>query len=185
VGILSRVSNEKNPDVHETPTNTRRYQDMMMMNPKETYTCSICNNEINTAEMKMMIDRDEDMRIKGILCVDCSCAVHRDDPFVLLRAIDYILLGGYPEDFEDDGDVPRSKKTLRGLTEQDRDLLEKLIGKREFTTLRDEEFSIPKPKGKRKTAPKKKKQTHKSGMKGRSSATKSKQPESVVTELAA
>jgi hypothetical protein len=129
-----------------------------MMNLKETYNCSICNTEINTAGSKMITDRDEDFNIRGLLCIDCSCAVHREDPFVLLRAIEYILGGGYPEKFEDGGeDASKLKKVPRGLTEQDRDLLEKLIGKREFTTLRDDEFSIPKPKGKRKAAPKKKK----------------------------
>ena len=129
----------------------------------EIYTCSICNTEINTPESKMMIDRDEDMKIKGILCVDCSCAVHREDPFVLLQAIDYILSGGYPEEFEHDGEMPKPKRaqTRRSLREQDRDLLEKLIGVREFTTLRDDEVSIPKLKGRKKATTKKKPATRK------------------------
>jgi hypothetical protein len=151
---------------------------------EETYTCSICNTQINTAESKMMIDRDEDLRIKGILCVDCSCAVHRDDPFVLLRAIEYILGGGCPEEF-DVGDVPKPKKIQRGLTEQDRDLLEKLTGKRECTTLRDDEFSIPKLKGKRKAAPKKKPRTRKPAKK-KASPPKPKQHREIrQTKLAA
>ena len=74
------------------------------MTEKETYNCSICNAEINTPESKMIIDRDEDLKIKGTLCVDCYAAICRDDPFVLLRAIEYILAGGDPEFFHCDGD---------------------------------------------------------------------------------
>ncbi len=134
-----------------------------MKSNEETYTCSICNTEINTHESKMMIDRDDDLKIKGILCVDCSCAVHREDPFILLQAIDYILSGGYPEEFEDDGEIPKPKRAQArsGLTEQDRDLLEKRLGVRELTTLRDDEFSIPKLKGRKKAIPKKKPATRK------------------------
>lgn len=33
-----------------------------MKSNEETYTCSICNTEINTPESKMMIDRDEDLQ---------------------------------------------------------------------------------------------------------------------------
>lgn len=127
-----------------------------MQTKHEIYTCSICNTEINTAESKMIIDRNEDLKIRGILCTDCSCAVYREDPFILLQAIDYILSGGYPEEFEDDGEIPKAERIRRGLTEQDRDLLEQLTGKREFTTLRDGEFSIPKLKGRKKADPKKK-----------------------------
>jgi hypothetical protein len=152
----------------------------------EIYTCSICNTEINTPESKMMIDRDENLKIKGTLCVDCHCAVYRDDPSILLRAIEYILHGGYPEKFKagDDG-IPKAKKVSRGLTEQDRDLLEQRTGKREFTTLRDDEFSIPKLKGRRKAATKKKRQPKKTVMKVVGSATKSDQPEGSITEIAA
>jgi hypothetical protein len=159
----------------------------MIMDTKETYNCSICNTEINTAEMKMMIDRDENLKIRGTLCVECYAAVRRDDPLILLKAAEYILMGGCPEMFEDDGEVPRRRKIRRGLSEQDRDLLEQLTGKREFKTLRDEEFSIPKLKGRRKAAPKKKKQPQKSGSgKGSTgSATKWEQPESTEIELAA
>jgi hypothetical protein len=133
-----------------------------MMNLTEKYNCSICNTEINTSESKMITDRDEDFNIRGLLCIDCSCAVHREDPFVLLRAIEYILGGGDPNMFEDSEDgPPKPKKIRRGLTEQDRDLLEELTGKREFTTLRDDEFSIQKLKGKRKAGPKKKPATKK------------------------
>jgi hypothetical protein len=151
----------------------------------EIYTCSICNTEINTAESKMIIDRDENLNIRGTLCVDCYSAICRDDPFVLLRAIEYILLGGYPEEFEDDGDVPRPKKVSRGLTEQDRDLLEKRIGVREFTTLRDDEFSIPKLKGRRKAAPKKKRRSQESRKKETDSETKSEQQEHLAIGVAA
>jgi hypothetical protein len=133
-----------------------------IMNLKEAYNCSICNTEINTAGSKMITDRDEDFNIRGLLCIDCSCAVHREDPFVLLRAIEYILGGGDPNMFEDSEDgLPKPKKAPRGLTEQDRDLLEELTGKREFTTLRDDEFSIPKPQEKEKADPKKKPPTKK------------------------
>jgi hypothetical protein len=130
----------------------------MKMN-EETYTCSICNIEVNTPGSKMMIDRDEELRVKGSLCVDCYGTVSRDDPFVLLQAIEYILVGGYPEEFQDDdGEMPKPKRaeTRRGLTEKDRDLLEKLTGKREFKTLRDDEFTIPKLKGMKKAVPRKK-----------------------------
>ena len=126
-----------------------------MQKNHEIYNCSICNTEINTAGSKMMIDRDENLKIRGILCVDCYSAISRDDPFALLQAIQYILLGGYPEEFEGDGELPRPKKARRGLTEQDRDLLEKIKGTREFITLRDDEFTIPKLKGRKKAGPKK------------------------------
>lgn len=128
-----------------------------MKNFHETYTCSICNTEINTAGSKMIVDRDEDLCFRGTLCVHCHGVVSRDDPFILLQAIEYILLGGYPEEFEDDGEMPKPKKAeiRRGLREEDRDLLERKYGVREFTTLRDDEFTIPKLKGRKKAAPKK------------------------------
>lgn len=124
----------------------------------ETYTCSICSTEINTTESKMIVDRDEDMKIRGILCVDCYSAISRDDQIALLQAIQYILVGGYPEEFEDDGEIPKPKKAQarRGLRDEDRDRIEKRFGVREFTTLRDDEFSIPKLKGRKKATPKKK-----------------------------
>lgn len=134
-----------------------------MKTNEEIYTCSICNTEINTAGSKMIVDRDEDQCLRGTLCGYCSGVVSRDDPFVLLRAIEYIRLGGYPEEFEDDGEMPKPKRAQarRGLTEQDRDLLEKRLGVREFTTLRDDQFTIPKLKGRKKAVPKKKPATRK------------------------
>jgi hypothetical protein len=160
---------------------------MITMMNQETYTCSVCNTEINTPESKMMIDRDEDMRTKGTLCVDCYASICRDDPVILLKAAEYILMGGCQEMFEDDGEVPRRRKMPRGLTEQDRDLLEKLTGKREFTTLRDDEFSIRKPEGKPKAAPKKKpptkkKRKAKKTVKKRSSAPNPERQEDFVSE---
>jgi hypothetical protein len=129
-----------------------------MLKKNEIYTCSICSTEINT-ESKMIVDRDEDECLRGTLCESCHAIVLRDDPFVLLQATQYILLGGYPEDFEeDDGEIPKPKRaeTRRGLTEEDRNLIEKRYGVREFTTLRDDEFTIPKLKGRKKAVPKKK-----------------------------
>jgi hypothetical protein len=157
----------------------------MPMHQKEPYHCSICNTEVNTPESKMMIDRDEDLKIKGTLCLDCYAAVCRDDPIALLKAVEYILVGGYSDEFEDDGEVPRQKKMQRGLTEQDRDLLEQLRGYREFTTLQDDEFSIPKLKGRKQAVPKESKQDQKTGKKAHGSATTPEQSEGFVIELAA
>jgi hypothetical protein len=158
----------------------------MIMDPKETYNCSICNTEVNTPESKMMIDRDENLKIRGTLCVECYAAVRRDDTLILLKAAEYILMGGCPEMFEysEDG-PPKPKKILRCLTEQDRDLLEQLRGHREFTTLRDDEFSIPKLKGKKPAVPKKSKQDLKTRREAHSPATTPEQSEGFVIELAA